>query len=401
MPEPLELRLTLPAGPARDAVASALAEQGFTVAATATGSLDVSRGSLGTTVVAGAFAGQDMHVRFDVHVRDAPGGAVAEFVHSAAGGFFTGGAVGAVTAGDVVREAAHLAGVRLAQQGLVVGAVPVPPAPAAPSEPAVQTPVAPSEPAAEATSPAAVPTYAGAAASPPYDGSGAPTGAPAYASAASIPPPVDYANRTNVVTIFAVVLGFLVPIGGIIAGAIGLAQVKRTGEKGRGLAITGIVVGSVLTVLGAIALVALFVFVVVGATEPGGESGGGFVDPDEGGSSQVLSLNVGECLDEVATGIITEDNLVDCGLPHSYEVFADVAVPDGAFPGDDQIEAAAQQACDEAFASYVGVSYDESTLDYSYVGPSAETWDLGDRQIACLLIDPAGETTGSLEGSAR
>ncbi|WZH37977.1 MAG: septum formation family protein [Microbacterium enclense] len=379
MPEPLELHLTLPAGPARDAVATALSEQGFTVNATATGSLDVSRGSLGTTLVAGAFAGQDMHVRFDVHVRDTPEGAVAEFVHSAAGGFFKGGAVGAVKAGDVVREAAHLAGVRLAQQGLIVGAVPVPPAPAADAGVAPTPGMAPT--------PGAAPSE----------------GVPAYAGAASIPPPVDYANRTNVVAIFAIVLGFLVPIGGIIAGAIGLAQVKRTGEKGRGLAITGIVVGSVMTVLGTIAVIAFIALVVVGgaAREAANPGDGGVFDPNGGAPSQVLSLQVGECLDDVSTGIITTDNLVDCDSPHTYEVFGDVAVPDGAFPGESAIDTTAQRSCDEAFASYVGVPYDESTLDYSYVGPSSDTWDLGDRQIACLLTDPAGETTGSLANSGR
>jgi hypothetical protein len=373
MSEPLELHLTLPAGPARDAVASALTEQGFTVNPAAAGSLDVSRGSLGTTLIAGAFAGQDMHVRFDVHVRDAPEGAVATFVHSAAGGFFKGGAVGAVKAGDVVREAAHVAGVRLAQQGLIVGAVPVAPSPGAD---------------AGATS---------------YSSTPPTVGPPMYAGAAPVPSPVDYANRTNVVAIFAIVLGFVVPIGGIVAGAVGLAQVKRTGEKGRGLAIAGIVVGSVMTVLGTIAVIAFFAFfVIAGAAGNAAATGdGGLLDPSEDVPAEVLSLQIGQCLDDVSTGIITSDNIVDCDVAHTYEVFGEVIVPDGSFPGDDQMEATAQRSCDEAFASFVGVSYDDSTLEYTYVAPTSDTWEVGDRQIACLITDPAGETTGSLENSGR
>lgn len=366
MPEPLELRLPLPAAAARDAVAAALAEQGFTVNLTPSGSLDVSRGSMGATLVAGAFAGRDMHVRLDVHVRDTPEGAVAEFEHSAAGGFFKGGVVGAVKAGDVVREAAHHAGVRLAQQGLIVGVAPAP-------GPIVGAP----------PSPGTVPS--------------------AYPGAAPIPPQVNYADRTNVVAIFAIVLGFIVPLAGIIAGAVGLAQVKRTGEKGRVLAITGIVVGAALTVLSVIAVVAFFAFVVVGGTMDDAASSGSGDLPDSGDTSgtQVLLLQVGQCLDDVSFGFITDDNLVDCDLPHTYEVFGDVTLPDGAFPGEDQIDTTAQQSCDAAFTSYVGTPYDQSTLDYSYVGPSTDTWAAGDRQIACLLTDPAGQTTGSLAGSAR
>lgn len=373
MSEPLELHLNLPAEPARDAVASVLTEQGFTVNRAASGSLDVSRGSLGTTLIAGAFAGQDMHVRFDVHVRDAPEGAVATFVHSAAGGFFKGGAVGAVKAGDVVRETAHVAGVRLAQQGLIVGTVPVGPSPGA---------------------------EAGAA---PYSSVPESAGAPVYGGAIGVPSPVDYANRTNVVAIFAIVLGFLVPIGGIIAGVVGLAQVKRTGEKGRGLAIAGIVVGSVMTVLGTIAVIAFVTFVVIAgaAGDAAAPGDGGFTDPSEDVPADVLSLSIGQCLDDVSTGIITSDNIVACDVPHTYEVFGEVAVPDGSFPGDGEIDSTAQQSCDEAFVSFVGVSYDESTLEYTYVAPTSDTWELGDRQIACLITDPAGETTGSLATSAR
>ncbi|BAJ74310.1 hypothetical protein MTES_1346 [Microbacterium testaceum StLB037] len=414
MPEPVVIRLTLPAGPARDAVASALVEQGFTVQPTATGSLDVSRGSLGTTLIAGAFAGQDMHVRFDVHVRDEPGGAVVEFVHSAAGGFFKGGAVGAVKAGDVVREAAHRTGVRLAEQGLVQGAVPVPPAPApdaaAPGAPTPEGAPAPeSAPAPEGTAapetPAGppAPPYTGApSAGAPYAGA-QPGGVPAYAGSASIPPPVDYANRTNVVSIFALVLGFVVPIGGIIAGAVGLSQVKRTGEKGRGLAIAGIIVGSVMTLLSIVGVILFFVFIAIGAAAEEAQStdDGGFFDPNQNAPTEFLSLQVGQCLDDISTGYITSDNLVDCGLPHTYEVFGNFTVPDGTFPGDDAITASAQEQCDAAFQSYIGVSYADSTLEYNYIGPSSDTWTQGDREISCLVTDPAEETTGSLQGSAR
>jgi Domain of unknown function (DUF4190) len=74
------------------------------------------------------------------------------------------------------------------------------------------------------------------------------------------PPPGQYAGapaqRTNTLAIIALVLGIVVPIGGIICGHIALAQIKRTGEAGHGLALAGTIIGYVLTVLGIVLIVA-------------------------------------------------------------------------------------------------------------------------------------------------
>jgi len=48
---------------------------------------------------------------------------------------------------------------------------------------------------------------------------------------------------TNSVAIVALILGFVVPLGGVIAGHIALAQIKRTGEGGRGMALAGVIIG--------------------------------------------------------------------------------------------------------------------------------------------------------------
>lgn len=401
-----ELRLPLSVDQARDALSAALTDLGFTVTPTASGSLDVSRGSLGTTLVAGAFAGQDMHVRFDVHFSGAPEGTLASFEHSAAGGFFKGGAIGAVKAGDVVREAAHSAGVRLAERGQLVGVPPVAP-PGASGADAATSPVPPPYAPGAQGYPGAAQGYPGAAQATAADGT--------YLAPYPAPPA---SGRTNVVAIVAIILGFLFPIGGIVAGAVALAQVKRTGEKGRGLAIGGIIAGSVLTVLFVLAAIGLFVFsVFVGATAASGESGsstdpfappvpsasGGGVEitPSDPSADDPYALFVGECLDGLASGVIADDSFVDCAGPHTYEVYSTFAVADGAFPGDDALGNAAFEGCDAEFESFVGVPYGDSTLDWEYVGPTEQTWSDGDRSISCILYDPAGEVTGSLEGSAR
>jgi hypothetical protein len=72
-----------------------------------------------------------------------------------------------------------------------------------------------------------------------------PPAAPAYQ-------PVAAGQKTNVLAIVALILGIVVPIGGIICGPIALSQIKRTGEAGHGLAMAGLIIGIAFTVIGLI-----------------------------------------------------------------------------------------------------------------------------------------------------
>jgi hypothetical protein len=358
-----ELRLSLPADPARDAVAAALADQGFDVAASS------------DALVASRIATDDGDVvpdRFDVRLSEVPEGTLAVFAPSG-----DGADLDAPTGGTAAGEAARLVGARLAQQGVLAIAAPaagtLAPIPAAPLS-------------------AGAPDVVGYPGGPAADASTAPGAAGA--------------SRTNVVAIVALVLGFVVPVAGIVTGAVALAQIKRTGEKGRGLALGGIVAGGVLTLF--ITTVVIGTLVVSALTVAGGsvdpyappEEGGVTVAPDEQAPFDPSALVVGSCLDDLPGGFVAADNVVDCAQPHSYEAFGGFDVADGVYPGDAAIETAALQGCEAAYGGYVGVSYQESRLDYYYVGPTEQTWAVGDREIFCLLFDPnAEQTVGSLAGS--
>ncbi len=434
-----ELRLTLPVDRARDAVAAALTEQGFSVQPTPSGSLDVSRGSLGTTLVAGAFAGQDMHVRFDVHVTETAEGAIASFEHSAAGGSSREGrsaprrwATSSAKPHTSPARASHPRGSSSARRESRLPPTPpgrrhgmprlLPPAMsperpprAGPHRPPRRLP-APPYTAAEPAPQNGYPGYPGYPGAPAPSGSAyAPGMPPSAAGTSPYAPGAASGNpeRTNGVAIAAIIMGFVLPIGGIIAGAVALAQIKRTGEKGRGLAIGGIIAGGVITVLTILATVAFVLFAILGAgvaassadpfdlpAEPG--DGGVTIGPSEQAPGDLYTLAVGACLDDIPSGFISPSNLVDCAQPHTYEVFGSFFLDDGAFPGDDAIESSAYEGCDAAYPDYVGVTWDQSALAYSFVSPSEETWAEGDREISCLLYDPAvDQTTGSLRGAAR
>ncbi|GMA27171.1 DUF4190 domain-containing protein [Arenivirga flava] len=356
MSSPVELLFSIPAEPAKVHLAAALQEQGFSVSPSASGGLLVKRGSLGTTLVAGALAGNDMHVEFGIEVTPTPEGTLAQVRRSAASGFLKGGAIGAAKTNDVIQTAMHQAGARLAQQGVLVGTTP----------------------SADPTQPAPM----------PY-----------------LPPPVDYAGRTNVVAIVALVLGFLFPLGGIIAGAVALAQVKRTGEKGRGLAIGGIVVGSLATLLliGIVAVATIVGIATSSQTAPPVTAPQSSSVPEEGGDEvDVFSVAVGDCINDFGTGEVNSVEALDCALPHDYEVYSEITIPGNEFPGQDAVTAAADDQCVAAFDAFVGLGYQESLLDFSYLAPTADSWQLNDdRLITCLIYDPAGQTSGSLAGAAR
>lgn len=118
------------------------------------------------------------------------------------------------------------------------------------SKAAATPPAAPTPPAPPAPQPYAAPQpYGGAAYQP-----------------GMVPP-------TNTLAIVALILGFVLPLGGIICGHIALGQIKRTGESGHGLALAGTILGYVLTGIGILFLLFYVIFFVAlfgsGVLNPG------------------------------------------------------------------------------------------------------------------------------------
>lgn len=99
-----------------------------------------------------------------------------------------------------------------------------------------------------------------------YPGAG-PAAAPQYYG--------GYGPKTNTLSILSMIgsiLGFIwvLPIIGSLAGAImghiSLNQIKQTGEKGRGMAMAGVIVGWVGLGLIVLAIIAFFVFIAAAST---------------------------------------------------------------------------------------------------------------------------------------
>jgi len=71
---------------------------------------------------------------------------------------------------------------------------------------------------------------------------------------------------TSTLAILALVFAFVIPPAGLVLGIVGLRQISRTGEGGRGMAIAGVAVGGVFTAFFVIYLVLVIVFLASAAS---------------------------------------------------------------------------------------------------------------------------------------
>jgi len=139
-----------------------------------------------------------------------------------------------------------------------------PPIYQAPEAPAYQAPAAPAYQAPE------VPAYQAPAApaygAPEAYGQQQPYGQQQYGQQPYGQPLAQ--DKYNVLAIVSLVSAFFVSLAAIITGHIALSQIKKTGEKGRGLAIAGLVLGYLGIVAGIIGAI-LFVVLIASTSSNG------------------------------------------------------------------------------------------------------------------------------------
>jgi Septum formation len=151
---------------------------------------------------------------------------------------------------------------------------------------------------------------------------------------------------------------------------------------GRGLAIAGVVSSAV--VIGALTVRAI---------------------TDDDAERDVFDLRAGDCFDDPP-----EDeeratvSAVPCTEPHDAEVYAELESDEASdgYPGESVLIAEAERGCAERFEPFAGIADESTTLAIHYLVPTRLSWEsVDDREITCIVADPAGPTTGSLAGSAR
>jgi hypothetical protein len=124
-------------------------------------------------------------------------------------------------------------------------------------------------------------------------------------------------------------------------------------------------------------------------------------------SESVFDLSPGDCFDDVIEdGDFAEEAealpMVDCADPHDNEAYALYDMADGAFPSQTAIDDEAIARCVPLFEDYVGSDYETSRLEIWWIFPTAEGWDEGDQEVACVLFDlELNKLTGSMASSGE
>lgn len=122
----------------------------------------------------------------------------------------------------------------------------------------------------------------------------------------------------------------------------------------------------------------------------------------ESGKADAFTIKIGDCFDDQSAETISDVPALPCSDPHDNEVYHDLTLPAGDFPGDDAIAQAAEKGCGDAFSTFIGIPYEQSKLEFNYLVPTKDSWQgADDRLISCVAYDPAGKVTGTLAGAAR
>ena len=201
------------------------------------------------------------------------------------------------------------------------------------------------------------------------------------------------ASTTNGWAVASLVLGIL---GGVIWGAVcgfvALGKIRDTGQKGRGMAIAGIILSGLWAVV-LVALVALHgqanAYLSQPTSSPDVQASTGIVD--------IHDLAAGECF-RWPHGSVSSITLIPCGQAHNAQVFAVWTLSESSYPGYGQLLQVATQGC---LARRDMLTATSASLEISEFGLTQANWDFGDRFVYCVIISPTPTLTSSLLSANR
>lgn len=118
---------------------------------------------------------------------------------------------------------------------------------------------------------------------------------------------------------------------------------------------------------------------------------------------EVVSANEGDCIESLSTGSVSELPTVDCDEPHDAQVVGVFDHDGDDFPGDEAIATTANERCAELFEEFVGAPVTETSLAFSSVNPTEQTWnEADDRETICFAqLADNSQLTESVEDNAE
>lgn len=128
-------------------------------------------------------------------------------------------------------------------------------------------------------------------------------------------------------------------------------------------------------------------------------------------SVSVFKVAVGQCFNPptgAPKAAQSDLSSVACTVPHTQEAYATPSYQaprggdDSIYPGDASLASFANGSCAQAFAGYVGLSYLDSSLFFTYLLPSARSWEQGkDRTVLCFVTTTGKPLTTTVKGSKQ
>jgi hypothetical protein len=179
-------------------------------------------------------------------------------------------------------------------------------------------------------------------------------------------------SKAAVASLVLAVPAILLPA--LVCGVVGLRANANGTRRGKGFAWAGI----------AVSLVWIAVCITVFAVHETGKADRGLDGTVQGaGTSDVLSLRVGDCFQQPDAGTVAEVDVVPCVQPHDAEVFAVVSSggPDAVYDVT-AIRSRVSDLCTDAAGDTITGGDD---YDLFYFLPDQDGWDAGRRNATCAL----------------
>jgi hypothetical protein len=166
---------------------------------------------------------------------------------------------------------------------------------------------------------------------------------------------------------------------GFAFGVTALVKLRKRQQRGRGLAIGGLVASGIWLLLYTTVAVLVVQAVRDGRTifAPAGHV---FVE----------DLRPGDCIDGLAGEATETYPLMVCEAPHEGEVYDVFDLPNGPWPGEEAVDAAIQNRCVEGWYKFT-----QPGLSYQWFAPTEDGWP--DYRLAiCVAYDEDAMITGQV-----
>jgi Domain of unknown function (DUF4190)/Septum formation len=203
------------------------------------------------------------------------------------------------------------------------------------------------------------------------------------------PPPAR--AKTSGLAIASFVCGLLgFVLFSLIFGVVALRRIKRSGQRGEGLAITGLALSGAWIVL----IVIIVVFGYLGSATRSSTTG----QITHRGNLSVLSLAVGDCFNNpVGATSVVSVTAIPCNQAHNAQIYAEfkLAGSDQSYPGTAVLTRLATSGCNARTGS-IDRSEVTNSMTLRFLFPEADSWLNGNRAVACMITNPTANLTSSL-----